>query len=172
MITGLPGVGKTTLIREIARRLAEYRPIGFYTEEIRVEGVREGFRLVCLDGRQQILSHVDHRSRYRVSRYGVDVEGFERLLTELDLPHTASRLIVIDEIGKMECFSDRFKGTVSVLLDSPRTVLATVSLKGDGFITAVKARPDCFLVNVTAKNRNDLADSLTSTVGNALRKSR
>ena len=34
LITGLPGVGKTTLIRELAKRLAEYHPAGFYTEGI------------------------------------------------------------------------------------------------------------------------------------------
>lgn len=109
LITGLPGVGKTTLIRELGKRLAEYHPAGFYTEEIRdALGTREGFRLVTLCGRRLVLSHIRHPGPDRVSRYGVDVPGFEHLLVELDLRHTQSRLIVIDEIGKMECLSRRF----------------------------------------------------------------
>lgn len=168
LITGLPGVGKTTLIREIAFRLADLRPAGFYTEEIRDHGTRRGFRLICLDGRQQVLSHVDQHSQFRVSRYGVDVEGFERLLAELDLSHCESPVIIIDEIGKMECCSDRFQETVRALLDSPRTIVATVALKGDGFIKAVKARSDCLLVMVTVHNRSVLADSLARTVHDAL----
>lgn len=53
LITGLPGVGKTTLIRKLVKHLAEHNPAGFYTEEIRdAQGTREGFRLVTLCGRQ------------------------------------------------------------------------------------------------------------------------
>ena len=163
LITGLPGVGKTTLIRKLAERLTEYRPAGFYTEEIRdAQGVREGFRLVTLCGRQLVLSHVRHPGPHRVSRYGVDVAGFERLLEELDLRHSPSSLIIIDEIGKMECFSKRFIDLVTLLLDGPKILLATIALKGEGFIRQVKERPDCRLVTITKENRDRLLDELTS----------
>jgi len=143
LITGLPGVGKTTLIRSLADRLAGYRPAGFYTEEIRGhQGVREGFRLVSLSGLQLILSHVNYRGPNRVGRYGVDLAGFERLLGKLDLPHAPSRLIVIDEIGKMECLSQKFKHEITMLLDSSRVLIATIAVKGDEFIQHVKDRPD------------------------------
>jgi len=163
LITGLPGVGKTTLIRKLAERLTEYRPAGFYTEEIRgAQGVREGFRLVSLCGRQLVLSHVRHPGPHRVSRYGVDVAGFERLLEELDLRHSPSFLIIIDEIGKMECFSKRFIDLVTLLLDGPKILLATIALKGEGLIRQVKERPDCRLVTITRENRDHLLDELTS----------
>lgn len=58
LITGLPGVGKTTLIRALAERLTTHQPAGFYTEEIRdAQGTREGFRLETLCGRRLVLSH-------------------------------------------------------------------------------------------------------------------
>jgi nucleoside-triphosphatase len=162
-ITGLPGVGKTTLIRELVTRLAEFGPAGFYTEEIRNEqGIREGFRLVTLCGSQRVLSHVQQPGPYRVSRYGVDVAGFERLLEELDLRRLPAPLIVIDEIGKMECFSRRFVDVVTLLLDGPKTLVATIALKGEGFIRQVKQRPDCRLVTVTRENRDRLPDELAS----------
>lgn len=163
LITGLPGVGKTTLIRAFAKRLADYHPAGFYTQEIRdAQGAREGFRLVTFCGRQLVLSHICHPGTYRVSRYGVDVAGFESLLEDLDLLHSPAPLIIIDEIGKMECFSGRFIDVVTLLLDGPKTFVATIAVKGEGFIQRVKRRPDCRLVTVTRENRDRLPGELAS----------
>jgi nucleoside-triphosphatase len=170
LITGLPGVGKTTLIHTLAERLADYHPAGFYTEEIRDEqGTREGFRLVTLCGRRLILSHIRHPGPYRVGRYGIDVPEFECLLEELDLRDSFAPLVIIDEIGKMECFSRRFIDIVTLLLDGPKTLVATIALKGEGFIQQVKRRPDCRLVTVTRENRNCLLDELVSELQARLR---
>ena len=170
LMTGLPGVGKTTLIRELAKNLAKYNPAGFYTEEIRdAQGTREGFRLVTLCGRRLVLSHIRHPGPFRVSRYGVDVAGFEQLVADLDLKHVRSRLIVIDEVGKMECFSRRFIEEVTALLNSPKMLIATIALKGEGFIRQVKDRPDCRLVMVTRENRDRLMSDLVSEVQSRLR---
>jgi nucleoside-triphosphatase len=161
LITGVPGVGKTTVIRALATRLAHHHPAGFFTEEIRnAHGARIGFQLRSFCGRQLVLAHVNFHGRHRVGRYGVDVEGFERLLTELDLTHSPSRLIVIDEIGKMECCSRRFIEEVTALLDGPTNLIATIALKGEGFIRGVKDRPDCRLVTVTRENRDRLVSDL------------
>jgi nucleoside-triphosphatase len=163
LITGLPGVGKTTLIRGLAKRLAEYHPAGFYTEEIRnAEGNREGFRIVTLSGRRLVLAHIDFTGRSRVGRYGVDVAEFNQLLRRLDLGHARSRLFIIDEIGKMECLSHEFVNEVSALLDGPHTVVATIAMKGEGFIRQVKSRPDCRLVTVTRENRDRLLVELAN----------
>ena len=160
LVTGLPGVGKTTLIRKLVERLKAYQPVGFFTQEIREQGVRKGFVLVTLDGDQQILSHIDHRGPYRVGRYGVDVKGLEQILTELNLLHRPSSLVIIDEIGKMECLSDRFVKEMQALLDSSKTVIATVALRGEGFLASVKKRSDCRVEAVTVGNRDDIADVL------------
>lgn len=171
LITGLPGVGKTTLIHELAKRLAEFDPAGFYTEEIRNErGIREGFRLVTLGGRQLVLSHIHQGGSYRVGRYGVDVAGFEQLLAELDFRHAQSQLIIIDEIGKMECLSRRFTNEVSALLDSPKTLIATIALKGEGLIRRVKDRPDCRLFMITRENRDRLLSEISDQLQDNLRK--
>ncbi len=170
LITGLPGVGKTTLIRELATRLAHHHPAGFYTEEIRnAQGTRIGFQLRSFCGRQLALAHVDFHGPHRVGRYGVDVVGFERLLTDLDLTHSPSRLIVIDEIGKMECCSSRFIKEVTALLEGPTTLIATIALKGEGFIREVKDRPDCHLMAVTRENRDRLVNDLILEAEHGLR---
>ena len=80
LITGLPGVGKTTLMRKVYEALKNFHPVGFYTAEIREEGMRKGLELISLEGKRGILSHVDIKSPYRVGRYKVDVRGFEDFL--------------------------------------------------------------------------------------------
>jgi len=160
LLTGLPGVGKTTLIKQLADCLAPFHPDGFFTQEILEHGIRKGFELVTLDGRYQLLSHVNIPGPHRIGKYGVDLVGFEELLASLDLSRSPSRVVILDEIGKMECLSQRFREEVEALLDSSKMVLATVGLKGGGFPATVKNRPDCRVVTVTFSNRSALAGSL------------
>lgn len=162
LITGLPGVGKTTVLIRLTRLLADQRPCGFYTEEIRRKGARVGFRLVGLDGSEGVLSRVDFSGPHRVGRYGVDVEGFERFLDRLELAATISTIVFVDEIGKMESLSLRFTNLMRRLLDSGKTVVATVALRGEGLIAEVKKRSDCSLVEVTPANRERLPGELAA----------
>ena len=157
LITGMPGVGKTTLVCTIAERLDGVA--GFYTEEIREGGTRKGFRLITFDGHEQVLSHVNIRSPHRVGKYGVDVDGFDKFLRE-QFDVSSARVVVIDEIGKMECFSRLFQSKVREVLDCPVPAVFTIARKGGGFIAEVKARPDVKLIQVTRSNRETLADEI------------
>jgi len=74
LLTGRPGTGKTSLIKEAASA-AGGKAGGFYTEEIRSGGSRQGFRLITLDGDEAVLAHINIPSPHRVSRYGVDVSS-------------------------------------------------------------------------------------------------
>jgi nucleoside-triphosphatase len=60
-------------------------------------------------------------------------------------------LLIVDEIGKMECLSREFVDKITRLLNGPSTVVATIALKGAGFIRQVKERADCRLVTVTKR---------------------
>ena len=157
MVTGPPGVGKTTLVRKVAADLVHRRPVGFYTAEIREGGSRKGFELVSLDGGRGLLSHVDIRSRQRVGKYGVDVEGFGRFLDTIQWHGPDTGLVVIDEIGKMECFSEKFRALVRRILDSGAPIFATVARQGSGLIAEVKRRLDVELLELTTRNRDALA---------------
>jgi len=154
LLTGTPGIGKTTLIRRVASQLAEYRLGGFYTEEIREAGLRQGFRLVTFNGEAGIMAHVDFDHRYRISKYGVDVSVIDHFAeTTLALDDEVD-IYLIDEIGKMECFSSIFITQVKVLLNSNKPVVATVAKKGTGLIEAAKHWPGGELWELTKTNRD------------------
>jgi nucleoside-triphosphatase len=167
---GKPGVGKTTLVQKIVEGMGEVCMAGFYTAEIRSEGSRLGFELCGLDGKRGTLAHVDIRSRHRVGRYGVDTAGFEAFLETLDLLNPEVELVVIDEIGKMELFSNRFRGLVRDVLDSDKEVLATIPWKGDKFVQEIKRRADTRLFEVTADNRDRLPADLVEHTGHRRKK--
>jgi len=170
LVTGLPGIGKTTFIINLANELKHLSTAGFYTTEIREAGVRKGFDLVSLDGRKSILSHVDIKSDYRVGRYGVDVQGFEVFLDSLDLTHSDADVLLIDEIGKMECHSKIFREMIGSLLDSDKPLVATIALKGEALISQIKERPDAQVIEITAANRKYLAIEVANSVRNLMGK--
>jgi nucleoside-triphosphatase len=155
LITGLPGCGKTTAIMKIAAELDREKVVGFYTQEIRAGDTRKGFSWKRLDGTEGILAHVDIKGRFRVGRYSVDVAGFEESVVPiLDVEQSSAELFIIDEIGKMECFSQKFVAAVRRLFASQKSVLATVAQKGSGLISEVKNQLGARLFNLTRHNRD------------------
>jgi nucleoside-triphosphatase len=160
LLTGRPGIGKTTVIKAVVKGL-ERTAGGFYTEEIRGPGGRKGFRLLTLDGPETVMAHVDLRGqgRPRVGRYGVDVEAIERLgVATLRRAMLEGRLIVVDEIGKMELFCGPFKDAVLQAVGGPHTVLATVMASPNPWVDSLKMMPQVEIWEVTVKNRDRLPD--------------
>lgn len=164
LITGLPGIGKTTLIKKLSEGLKDLHPVGFYTEEIREQGTRKGFELRSLDGRKAILSHVDLKSPYKVGKYAVDIKGFEDFLDAIPFFELFTSIIIIDEIGKMECLSKEFRKLLADVLGSKKIVVATIALKGGGIIEKIKKRNDVKLFDMTLSNRGSLLDEISREV--------
>jgi len=156
LLTGVPGVGKTTVVRRVVGFLGDRPMRGFLTDEVRHTGRRTGFRISTIDGTSEILASVDLPSQHRVGRYGVDVPALERIVARSLHRANPDELVIIDEIGKMECFSERFVAAVRRLLESPHTLLATVALHGSGLISEVKRHPDVELWQITTANRDDI----------------
>jgi nucleoside-triphosphatase len=156
LVTGAPGSGKTTLVRTVLQLLGGVRAAGFYTEEIRGPTGRTGFRVATLDGRTARLATVGGRSGPRVGRYVVHLAEFEALaLPQIELRPEVD-LLVIDEIGKMECLSPAFVAAARRALTAPIPLLGTVALAGGGFIAEAKRTPGVEVVEVSRENRNRL----------------
>ena len=155
-LTGQPGTGKTALIKEALAR-TEVKGGGFYTEEIRTGGIRQGFRIATLDGQEAILAHVDISSPYQVSRYRVDTEALDRVaVSALRRALKEADLIVIDEIGKMELLSPQFREAVMQAINSGKQVLSTITLNPHPFADEIKRRPEVETLVVTRDNRTEV----------------
>ena len=126
---------------------------GFYTEEIREDGERVGFRICTLSGKTGLLSHVNIDSEYRISRYGVDLDEFERLcISELEgaINNDRVKYIIIDEIGPMQLFSERYKELLMQLLDCKKPVIGTIFMNSYEWLDDFKKQE-----NVNLKNNYD-----------------
>ncbi len=152
LLTGPPSCGKTTLIEKFVQQIG--RPCrGFFTREIREGGRRVGFSIITLNGQEAVLAHENFKSSLRVGRYGVDLDQFEKIAIPAIWPARAEDILIIDEIGKMECYSSLFQEVLWKIFDLPNWLIATIAEKGTPFIEKIKKRDDIILVPITLANR-------------------
>ncbi|MEE3344273.1 MAG: nucleoside-triphosphatase [Bacilli bacterium] len=159
LLTALPRTGKSTAIKKIVNMLGKDNCGGFYTEEIREDGERVGFRICTLSGKTGILSHVNIESDYRISRYGVDLETFERLcVSELESATKDNNVkyIVIDEIGPMQLFSEKYKALLISLLNCDKPIIGTIFMNPYEWLDDFKKQKNVNLIEITFDNRDSL----------------
>ena len=156
LITGPPGVGKTTIIKHLIKDLKPLVLRGFYKECIIDNQICKGYRILTLDYKEQVLAHIHFEGPDRIGEYGINIEGFENLvLPELEINKDVE-LFIIDEISNMECLSKQFCKQVLKILESEIPVIASLSLSDTPEILEIRSRKDISIVNVTYKNRNAL----------------
>lgn len=156
LLTGPPGSGKTTIIKE-ALSFFKGKAGGFYTEEIRVGGVRKGFKVITLDGESANLAYVGFPSPYKVSKYGVDIPSFDKVgVSALKKAIKEADLLIIDEIGKMELFSPSFREALEEALNSGKKILGTIMLKSHPFADKFKAHPQVHILFVSRTNNKQV----------------
>ncbi len=165
LLTGRPGVGKTTVVRRVAEALPRFRLGGFYTEEVRERGRRRGFRAVTFDGWTRAIADVDHPGPTRVGRYGVDVAAVDALVARTLAAPADVDLLLIDEVGKMECCSAAFVAAVRRLLASPTPMVVTVAERGGGFVGEVRGLGGAGIWTVTRGNRDALPGRVVEWLG-------
>ena len=160
-LTGRPGIGKTTVVLRTVELLGDIDLVGFYTRECRQQGKRVGFEAVGLRTKNRcVLAEVGNRGGPRVGRYVVCADAFARfLVTEFDRWRDA-QLVILDEVGKMECLVAEFVPLVQDVLASTLPVLGTVAERAGGFAAEVRRRPDVELIRVTTENRDRLPEPL------------
>lgn len=162
LVTGRPGVGKTSLLLSLLETLPGIKG-GFYTREIRTGKERVGFQVTDLTGHYGVLAHVDHPGPPRVGRYGVDLTTFEAIgVQALTRAMHEADLIVIDEIGKMELYSSRFQKVLFEVLKGSRPLLATIMANPHPVADRIKAHPEVQLHRLTPSNRQQVARAITA----------
>jgi nucleoside-triphosphatase THEP1 len=163
LITGPPRCGKSTVIEKVVERI-DFPATGFFTREIREKDRRVGFSITTLDGKEGILAHQDLRSKFRVGKYGVHIKDIEAIAVTSINTATEGEVVVIDEIGKMECFSLRFREALAEVLDSPNWVIGSIAQKGGAFIQGMKKREDVVVITVTPQNRDILVGKVLDVI--------
>lgn len=159
LLTAQPRTGKSTAIKKVVNMLGKDNCGGFYTEEIREDGERVGFRICTLSGKRGILSHVNKESNYRISRYGVDLETFERLcVSELEsaIKDNNIKYIVIDEIGPMQLFSIKYKELLINLLNCDKPIIGTIFMNSYEWLDDFKQQENVNLIEITFDNRDSI----------------
>jgi nucleoside-triphosphatase len=170
LIEARPGAGKTTALGRLAELLRDSGiPLGgFLTRELREGGRRVGFEIETFVGERGLLAHVDLKGPPRVSRYGVDLEEFERLALPAVAPPGGRGVVLIDELGKMELASERFRDAVSGLFEKPVPLVATVHTARHPFTDELKRRPGVSSVRLSKANRErvpeEVAERLTAGI--------
>jgi nucleoside-triphosphatase len=166
LLTGKPGIGKTTALKSTISRIGTDAG-GFYTREIRIGKERSGFEIVTLSGNKMTMASKGYKSQYHVGKYGVDIEAVDTMAAGAILDAVSNKnVIVIDEIGRMELYSEKFKSAVLRALDSNKQadsnkpVIGTIMEKHDVFADTIKDRDDVELVQITEKNRDEIPDIL------------
>jgi nucleoside-triphosphatase len=161
LVTGSPGVGKTTVIMKAAEtlKIQGYSVGGMTTQEKREDGNRVGFQILDLaTQRQGWLAHVNQPSGPRIGKYKVNLNDLENIgANAIQNATKTAHIIIIDEIGPMELCSETFRQALIEAMESSKPVIATIHHKAtDTLVRNIKTRPDTELFEVTMENRNTL----------------
>lgn len=156
LVTGAPGVGKTTLIRQVVSTM-RMRAGGFYTEDLRSRGMREGFRIVTLDGEMALLAATGHPGHVNVSKYGVDLQELERVgVRALQGAMQRGHVMVADEIGKMQLYSRAFRHTILEGVRGGHPLLGTIMSGRNAYADKIKSQRNVELLELTESNRAEV----------------
>ncbi len=169
ILSGTPGIGKTTLIKAVIKELGDQAG-GFFSEEILGPGGRKGYKLVTLDGQWGIMAHADFKSKSNFGRFGVETHIIDRLgAGAINAALTDKPIVVIDEIGKITMFSSQFQSAAVKAVGSPKVVLATAMSDNHPWLMALKAFPGVTVWEVTKKNRTALVKQVLEWINQNLR---
>ena len=168
-LTGQPGVGKTTVLLKIVERLKAqgFKIGGLLSREVRKDGRRVGFKILALDtGREGWLAHVRQSVGPKIGKYRVCMKDLESIGVDAILRAIKeTEIVVIDEVGPMELFSQSFRRAVTEALNSKKIILGTIHYRiRTPLVTKIKEREDVEIIEVTRGNRETLPETITSEI--------
>jgi len=174
-VTGRPGIGKTSVLLRAVDTLKKrgYTVGGMISREVREGGVRVGFEVVDFyTGQRGWLAHVNQPVGPQVSKYRVNLSDLNAIGANSILNAVAKAdIVVVDEIGPMELFSYAFKEAVFQAVRSHKPMLGTIHHRArDPLITAIKAREDAEILEVTYENRENLHNTIISKIAQYLQR--
>lgn len=164
-LTAKPRTGKSTAIKKIVSEIGKDKCVGFITEEIKEEGKRVGFKIITMDGREGVLASITTISDVRLSRYGIDIKTFEDLcISTISNIEDSNKIIIIDEVGPIQMFSERFKKALIEALGNSNDIIGTVFFDQHPWIDGFKEIEGVKLINVTVENRDEIPNMILTAL--------
>ncbi|UCH32010.1 MAG: NTPase [Candidatus Bathyarchaeota archaeon] len=168
-VTGPPGIGKTTVLLKTAEKLIAkgYKLGGMVTQEIRERGIRVGFEIRDFaSGKKGWLAHIHQPVGPRLGKYRVHLENLNSIgaIAIIAALRTAD-IVLVDEIGPMELFSQAFIDAVQKVINGSKSILASIHFRAQhSVVMQIKSRKDVIVIEVTPKNRIQLPTIITNEV--------
>ncbi|WP_455363976.1 NTPase [[Eubacterium] cellulosolvens] len=161
LISGRPGIGKTTVFTKVIDRIKQHKNVGgIVTKEVRQGGVRVGFQVEDITSlRRGWLARRDIAFGPKVGRYHVILSDFERIgvsALEKALIDPTVDIIAVDELGPMEFSSHKFQKAFTKIISSGKDILCTIQLKMLDEIRIKIGAGSVKTFITTQKNREDI----------------
>jgi nucleoside-triphosphatase len=162
VLTGAPGVGKTTAIIRVSRALKErgVKVGGIVSRELRTNNRRIGFEFIDLSTNDRnVLASITGNGP-KVGKYFVNIAGCSFAAERLTNAAMNSDVIFCDEIGPMELKSREFVDSVKNLLSVDKKVIVVVHQKLQHLLTDEFKNKSSLLLNLDLQNREKVNELL------------
>ena len=162
VLTGAPGVGKTTAVIRVARALKErgVKVGGIVSRELRINNMRVGFEFIDLTSNDRSVLASITGNGPKVGKYFVNIAGCRFAAERLTNAVRNSDVIICDEIGPMELKSKEFIDSVKNLLEFDKKVIVVVHQKLQHPLTDEFRNKSSLLINLDLKNREKVNEIL------------
>jgi len=148
------------LLRAVEKLRAKgYKLGGMTSQEILERGIRVGFEIRdYASGRKGWLAHTRQPVGPRIGKYRVNLDSLNSIgATSILNALKDADIVLIDEIGPMELFSQAFKEAGQKAINSSKPVLGTIHYHAQHhLVKQIKSRNDADIIEVTQENRDQL----------------
>lgn len=170
VITGRPGVGKSTLFKHIVDYLRTNGVIvgGIIAPEVREGNVRTGFKLIdLLTGEESWLAKKDVPGTIKVGSYTVFSSASILAKSSLERAMSSADVVAIDEIGPMELKLSGFWESVEKVINGEKPYILVVHYS---LVSSPRSRfSSDRVIEVTLSNREYLRKKIPMEFYNELK---
>src|ERR687887_645525 len=162
VLTGAPGVGKTTAIIWVVQALKErgVKIGGIVSRELRTTTMRIGVEFIDLSTNDRnVLASITGNGP-KVGKYFVNIAGCRFAAERLRNSVRNSDVIICDEIGPMELKSREFIDSLKDLLDVDKKVIVVVHRNLQHHLTDEFRNKSSLLINLNSENREKVKEIL------------
>lgn len=126
LITGKPGSGKSTLVKETIEKL-DRNISGILSPEIREGRKRKGFKIIdYYTGKEEILASVNIKQGPKIGKYTVNISGINKIVEIFKENWNKTDLVIVDELGPMELKSRKFQKLINEIFQSDKDILCII----------------------------------------------